>query len=256
MRSYLAPVLDELLEHGERPPVFLDVDDIESDTQRALGHTEEANRFERLERWYLPRVDRVLACSAADARTLTARHGLAQVSVVPNAVRPADPAPAADGAYELLLVGTLGYAPNAEAARWLAERILPLLGNVRLAIVGRNPPPEVLAFGTDPRITVAADVADVGPWYAAARVATVPVLRGGGTRIKLLEALAHARPVVATTVGAAGLPWEPPGDAVSIADAPVSFAAACRARCWMTLCALQRSAPGVASSFANTRASR
>jgi glycosyltransferase involved in cell wall biosynthesis len=228
-RSYLAPLLDALLELPDRPAIILDVDDLESSTQRALGNVEEAERFERLERYYLPLMDQVLTCTPGDAQLLAERHGLRTVSSVPNAVRPPARFDAASSTtYDLILVGNLSYPPNIEAACWLCRSVLPLLGDVRLAIVGSRPDAEVRALASDARVTVAADVEDVAPWYEAAAVAVVPVLRGGGSRIKLIEALAHGRPVVATTAGAEGLPWEGGTETVRLADTSEAFAAACR----------------------------
>jgi glycosyltransferase involved in cell wall biosynthesis len=126
-----------------------------------------------------------------------------------------------------VFVGNLSYGPNADAARWLCTGILPLLGDVTVAVVGRRPGREVLALADDPRVTVAADVADVGPWYEGARVAVVPIRAGGGTRTKLIEAFAHRRPVVSTTLGAAGLPFGGGEGPVVVADDAAGFAAAC-----------------------------
>ena len=76
MRLYLAPLLDVLLDWDQRPALVLDVDDIESQSQRELGHLEEASRFERLEAVYLPSLDRVIVDGeAAHARQAPAwRH--------------------------------------------------------------------------------------------------------------------------------------------------------------------------------------
>jgi tetratricopeptide (TPR) repeat protein len=129
----------------------------------------------------------------------------------------------------LLLVGNLSYPPNIEAACWLCHSVLPLLGDVRVAIVGGRPSAEVRALASDARVTVAPDVEDVTPWYAAAAVAVVPVLRGGGSRIKLIEALAHGRPVVSTPAGAHGLPWGAGSpEILQLAETPAGFAAACQ----------------------------
>ncbi len=229
LRTYLAPLLDALLDGADRPPVALDVDDVESVTHRRLGFAAEADAFERLEAHYLPQIDRVLTCSALDADELTGRLGLRAVSPIPNAIRlPARATAAPAGRHDLVFVANLSYAPNAEAARWLCDEVLPRLGEVRVAIVGSRPTPAVRALADDPRVTLAPDVADVTPWYEGASVAVVPVLRGGGSRIKLLEALAHRRPVVTTLAGAEGLPWPAAGSPLLLADTPAEFARACR----------------------------
>jgi glycosyltransferase involved in cell wall biosynthesis len=226
-RLYLAPLLDLLLESARRPAVALDVDDLESDARRELGEEQEAERFARLEGHYLPLLDRALACSAADANELAARHRLGEVAVVPNAVRLPASIDAAPRRFELLFVGNLGYRPNIEAAGWLCREVRPRLGDVRVAIAGSSPAAEVAALASDGRVTVAADLPDLTPWYAATAIAVVPVKTGGGTRIKLLEALAHRRPVVSTERGIAGIEWAR-GRAALVADEPESFAEACR----------------------------
>jgi polysaccharide biosynthesis protein PslH len=230
MRTYLAPALDVLLDASTGPPIVLDIDDIESDTQRLLGRSEEADRLERLEAHYLPLADKVTCCSIDDAALVAGRHRLSGVIVVPNAVRvPAHPR-ASEPRHDLLLVGNLSYAPNVEAARWVVDQVLPLLGDdVRIAIVGSRPAADVLALADDDRVVLAADVPGVSPWYARSRVAVVPVLRGGGTHVKLLEAFAHGLPAVATSVGARGLPWpDAPAPAI-VGDTAEEFATACQA---------------------------
>jgi glycosyltransferase involved in cell wall biosynthesis/tetratricopeptide (TPR) repeat protein len=228
-RSYLAPLLDTILEDPDRPAILIDIDDVDSITERRLGRPEEAQRFERLERYYLPQFDHVVTTAAADAQSLTARDGLTPVTAVPNAVRMPEVLAAATGQAGLLFIGNLSYAPNAEAARWLCESVLPLLGEVKVTIAGSRPDDELLALERDERVTVVADPEDVAPLYAAANFVVVPVLRGGGSRLKLIEALAHGRAVVATTAGASGQPWNAAGEdaGVLIADDPETFASAC-----------------------------
>ncbi len=229
MRLYLAPLLDVLLDRPRRPALVLDVDDVESLTQRSLGQLEEASRFERLERIYLPLLDRVIACSRDDADRLADLHRLRATVVVPNAIRP--PAPASGrlpAHHDLVFVGNLSYGPNADGARWLCEEVLPLLDGPTVALVGSRPGPDVLELAADRRVTVASDVPDVAPWYRSASVAVVPIRAGGGTRIKVLEAFAHRRPVVATTAGARGLELAGSDGPIVTADTADAFAAACR----------------------------
>jgi hypothetical protein len=74
MRAYLAPFCDALLDRAGRPRLILDLDDLESDVNRALGLSEEAERYERLERHYLPLFDSVITCSALDREEVARRH--------------------------------------------------------------------------------------------------------------------------------------------------------------------------------------
>ncbi|TMK54755.1 MAG: glycosyltransferase, partial [Actinobacteria bacterium] len=232
-RLYLAPFLDVLLDRQERPVLTIDIDDDEAATRRACGEPDEAEAYERLGNYYLPAVDHVFAASAIDAATVATTYKLAAVTPISNAVR-LPPLTGKRGrsrrapTHDLLLVGTLSYPPNAEAARWLCEEVLPHLNHASVALVGSNPPPEVRALARDSSVTVVGAVADVTSWYERTRVAVVPLRAGGGTRIKLLEALAHGRPVVSTTVGVHGLDFLPGRDGVLVADRPAEFAAHCQ----------------------------
>jgi glycosyltransferase involved in cell wall biosynthesis len=228
LRLYLVPFVAPLLEQSPRPKLVLDVDDVESMTRRRMGDVDEAARFERLEARYLPLFDRVVACSDADAALLAERYALSDVSVVPNAVRQPVAVDSAVPAHDLLFVGNLSYGPNVEAARWLCMEVLPLLGDTTVALVGSQPAAPVRALAADPRVTVAADVDDITPWYAASRIAVAPLQAGGGTRTKIAEAFVHQRPVVATPVGAEGWGWDGEDGPVVSAASPADFARACR----------------------------
>lgn len=129
--------------------------------------------------YYLLAVDHVVTTSALDAAALRGRYGDTRVTAVPNAVRiaprpPASPTPPAT--HDLVFVGTLSYGPNVDAARWLCERVLPLVPEATVALVGSNPPEQVRALARDPRVTVVGSVPDVAAWYERSRVAVVPLL--------------------------------------------------------------------------------
>lgn len=249
MRLYLAPYALPFLEaDGHRPAAVLDVDDDEVHTRARLAalheqtgdpsaarlEAREVERYRELERIFAPRFDRILVCSETDRARLAGRIEPAKLRPVPNAVAmpaTAAGAPAAPDAPVLLFVGTLGHVPNQDAASLLVREVLPIVRErakrpVRVAIVGRNPTTEVLALSCLSGVRVAADVADLEPWYRDASAVVLPLRAGGGTRIKLLEALARAKPVVSTSIGAEGV-----GVAhrrhLLLADAPEAFAAAC-----------------------------
>ncbi|MGI4896866.1 MAG: polysaccharide pyruvyl transferase family protein, partial [Janthinobacterium lividum] len=126
-----------------------------------------------------------------------------------------------------VFIGVLGWQPNADAAQWLAQQVWPhvraAMPAARASLVGRNPSPATLALAGN-GLTVTGTVPDVQPYLAQARVALAPLRAGGGTRLKILEALAAGRPVVATSVGADGLE-DLVGSGVLIADEPREFAA-------------------------------
>src|SRR5690606_29805556 len=121
------------------------------------------------------------------------------------------------------------YRPNADAARYFVEEILPrlrvMIPGVELTIVGADPPPDVVTLGELPGVRVTGTVPDVRPWMRQAGVVVVPRLSGGGTRLKILEAFAMGRPVVSTRIGVAGIEARD-GEHLLLADQPEAFARA------------------------------
>jgi glycosyltransferase involved in cell wall biosynthesis len=224
MRLYLAPALDALLDSGRRPRLSLDLDDLDADLYAAVGEDEEAAAYLRLERYYVPRVDAACVAAPRDRDVLAQRTGAGQIACIPNAVVVPGQAIDEPPEHDLLFVGNLSYWPNADAALWLCHEVLPLLPGVSVAIAGHAPPPAVRALVGHPGVSVIADPPEVASLYARSRLAVVPLRFGGGTPIKALEALAHARAIVATPAGAAGLP----DGLVDVAGDPAGFAARCR----------------------------
>ena len=121
----------------------------------------------------------------------------------------------------------MDYPPNIDAALWFADAILPIarqsLPQLRFVVAGRRPPPEIRALGTRPGIQVTGEVDDIRPYLADALAMVVPLRSGGGTRLKILQAMAMARPIVSTTLGAEGLSVTP-GEHLLLADNPQAFA--------------------------------
>jgi glycosyltransferase involved in cell wall biosynthesis len=173
-------------------------------------------KFERFERRIFRGATRVVAVSPEDAALFRLRFGVQHVDVVDNgidraafeAVRPErDPK-------QVLFLGSLEWRPNQDGVRLLLERVFPEVRArepaARLAIVGRNPPDWLVRQAAAlPGVEVHANVPDVRPFLARCGVFAVPLRIGGGSRLKILEALACAAPVVSTKVGAEGLCLEP-----------------------------------------------
>ncbi|MBI2527048.1 MAG: glycosyltransferase [Candidatus Rokubacteria bacterium] len=225
----------------DRGKTIVDLDDLESVKQNRRLTLEPAGpwglalrldnlKLRRLERRAPSRYARVVVCSNPDRRFFPARHRGA-VLVVPNGVparllhaptRPRDPA-------SLVLVGTMRYEPNVDAAMWLVREILPRVAeavpDVRLYLVGDDLRGTLGRMHDGHRIIVTGRVDDVAPYVSRATVSLAPLRVGGGTRIKILEAFALGTPVVSTSIGAEGLDVVP-GRHLRIADTPESFAAA------------------------------
>lgn len=165
----------------------------------------EAAALRRLERRALGEFH--LATVVSEVDRLRLPGPASDVLVCPNGIEPAAVLPPASGPVAIF-VATMGWAPNVDAALWLGRSVWPLvlrrLPDARLLIVGRDPHRDVLALA-GPSIEVTGTVVDVRPYLAAARVALAPLRAGGGTRLKVLEALLAGRPTVATTIGAEGL---------------------------------------------------
>ncbi|MEA2457823.1 MAG: polysaccharide biosynthesis protein PslH, partial [Thermoleophilaceae bacterium] len=196
-----------------------------------IGLRAEATRYRRHDSRWLGRYRRIVAMSDADAAELSAVAPGTPVDVVPNGVATADIGPAAGPPPEpatLVFTGTMAYPPNREAALWFAARVWPRVverrPDARLLVVGRDPTDDVRALAAaDERIEVTGGVPLVMPYYERAGVVVAPVRSGGGTRLKVLEALASARPLVSTSVGCEGIDVTP-GEHLLVEDDPQRFA--------------------------------
>ena len=199
---------------------------------RRLLETLDLGRLRRLERRAMAAVDAAVCCSDQDAALLQGLSPSVSVAVVANGVDPDHfrPSGEANGPPTLLFLGTLDYPPNIDALGHffgaIHPRLLQLVPDLRVSIVGRTPAREVQAYASRAGVTVAGSVPDIRPHLAEAAALVVPLRVGGGTRIKILEALAAARAVVSSTVGAEGLDVRD-GEHLLVADEPSAFAAAC-----------------------------
>jgi glycosyltransferase involved in cell wall biosynthesis len=207
LRSYLAPFGVTLARELGAARIVIDADDDDERMLRARGDDIGADAHASLARTWLGVADRVLAASPVDAAAMSERYGFA-VDTVPNAVvRPTNYAEA-PGRDRLLYVGNLTYAPNVDAVRDLVTEVLPALRarvpGATVDVVGAHDARLADLAGRDGVHLVGA-VTDLDPWYAGADVVVVPLREGAGTRIKVLEAFAHHRPVVATPSAVAGL---------------------------------------------------
>lgn len=176
--------------------------------------------------------DAVLAVSDQDKQALQQATGRpVDIGVIPIAIdtdevqfiqRDAEPG-------HVLHIGTMYWPPNVDAVRWFVEQVYPLVRqerpDVQFDVVGHRPPADLLALNdAGLGINVTGYVADPVSYQRQAAVLVVPVLAGGGIRVKILNALAEGIPIVSTTLGCEGIEVTPGRD-ILVGDSPEAFAA-------------------------------
>lgn len=201
----------------------------ETNWARRLYIREQWRKVVRFEYEALASVDGALAVSNLDCNRLHESRLDLPIVVVPNGVdldyfRPmAQPA----NRKHLVFTGSMDWRPNQDAARYFVSTVLPLLRqahpDLECTFVGRSPPADIRALSSVPGVHITGTVDDVRPYVEQAAVYIVPLRIGGGSRLKILEALAMGRAVVSTTVGAEGLDVEHDCNIV-LADDPQVFA--------------------------------
>jgi glycosyltransferase involved in cell wall biosynthesis len=175
------------------------------------------------------RVDACAVTSERDEMTVRRAYPAARTAVVPNAVDTEFFSPGTREAERSTIVffGTISYYPNTDALLYFMRDIYPTLKrshpSVRLLIVGQSPPASIQRWA-GPDVLVTGGVDDVRPYIERARVVIAPLRIGGGTRLKILEAMGMGKPVVSTTLGAEGLAVSHERD-ILIADRAQDYAA-------------------------------
>jgi glycosyltransferase involved in cell wall biosynthesis len=190
----------------------------------------EARQLKRYEQTKMPLFEAYLACSQDDAARISDDAPGLPALVIPNGVDLERFTPSGRPRAEeptLLYVGSMDYYPNVDAMQFFFNHVYgsirQAVPDVRVQIVGHRPPPEIRELGRLPGVEVTGSVTDVWPYYDRATAFVVPLRLGGGTRLKIVEAMAMNLPVVSTTVGAEGLDTHRDED-ILIADDAASFA--------------------------------
>ncbi len=242
----LAPYIDVIDAVAQDPLVVFDDHNCEYVLQRRVFFTDLRSparwtgaayscvqwlRLRHYEAQVCRRADQVLAVSEADADALRRLVPELDPSVVPNGIdtsryRPS-PVETPSGKDSLVFTGTMDFRPNVDAVLWFARETLPLIQaeipDVHFTVVGQRPHRRLDPLKRNPSVTLTGRVEDVRPYIADATLYVAPLRMGGGTRLKLLEAMAMGKAIVATRLGAEGYPVTN-GDELVLADTPTDFA--------------------------------
>lgn len=224
-------IAERLLPEGI--PVVYDAANVESELFRSLAEAAhgvdratfavDARRVAAGERALLARADVVIAVSDAEADVLGTMAPDTRVEVVPSSVpAPAGEWSAVDAEPVVLFVGTLDYPPNVDAVRELVAEVLPRVReriDARLQVVGRRPTRLLRGLVAEHDwVELHEDAAELRPYYLRAGCALLPIRAGGGTKLKVYEALSWGLPLVATPEAVAGVRLEPGREALVAAD--------------------------------------
>jgi glycosyltransferase involved in cell wall biosynthesis len=203
----------------------------------------EARLLAEYEASLLRQFDTILTVTTEDKEALLqllpddeSEHREKNIVVIPICVDPARQKmiQPVDRGSRILHLGTMFWPPNIEGVLWFANQVLPLIlreiPGAKFIIAGKNPPLAIqdLAEDTSPfhgNIEVTGFIPDPMDLLAESQVFVVPLLAGGGMRVKILDAWVWGLPIVSTTIGAEGI-MKKPGENILIADAPQEFAAA------------------------------
>ncbi|HVH69900.1 MAG TPA: glycosyltransferase [Candidatus Dormibacteraeota bacterium] len=166
----------------------------------------------RLERRFIQAATFVLTVSENDRNAFSAYVPKEKMAVVETGVD-VDyfrPTPYDEQPYTLVFTGSMDWTPNEDGIVWFVEDVLPLIRQdipkTEVIVVGRRPSKRLLEIGQTSGIQVTGGVDDIRPYLAKGAVYIVPLRIGGGTRIKIFEAMASGKAVVSTSIGAEGLP--------------------------------------------------
>lgn len=248
-RLFMADSIMDSLEYVKKQGVYtvLDLDDIESHAveralrsslppRTAVGRTLrrlDLRRLRRYEKRTVPLFDACVVCSDSDREEVLKKGLSINPWVIPNAVDTRYFQPDIANASEnqdILFVGNMNFSPNVDAVRYFAERIFPAvlrqIPTARFIVAGQKPVDSVSGLANGDTIIVTGKVADPREYYNRSAIAVAPIRFGGGTRVKILEAMAMGKAVVTTPIGVEGIPATDREEMI-IASDENDFAAGC-----------------------------
>jgi sugar transferase (PEP-CTERM/EpsH1 system associated) len=220
-----------LFQHNVEAAIWARHAEVPGSILRRRYMREQWRRMLVFERRECQRYDQVIAVSEADRDVFMHEYGVERTIAVPTGVDTDFFRPAGNVGrqpHQIVFIGSMDWMPNEDGVRWFVHESLPLIRrqvpDAIFTIVGRDPSPSVRALAAQVTgVTVTGTVPDVRPFIEGSAAVVVPLRVGGGTRLKIFEAMAMERPIVSTTIGAEGLPVVD-GRELLIADDPVAFA--------------------------------
>ena len=225
-------------------PCFLDAHNVEFKIWERCGEVEpnfikrilyyqQSSKMRTYETFKTKEFKGLFTCSADDKKifsTITSKN--LPIHVIPNGVDTIFNSPDPDqGTHEeeaIVFTGSMNWLPNEDAISYFCSKILPLVwekkSTAKFYVVGKNPSPVIKELAQrDSRVIITGRVDDVRPYIWRARVSIVPLRIGGGTRLKILEAMSLSKAIVSTSIGAEGIEYTD-GQNILIGDTPQDFA--------------------------------
>lgn len=229
-----AGIATSLDHHNVESHMLLRRSDNEKNILKKFYFKQEGYRLEKFEREFCERVSINITCSDIDTERLQLLAPKANILTIPNGVDIDFFSPTADvkeknSNKKIVFIGRLNWYPNRKAALYIAEKIWPLLKRdipgVQCDIIGANPPPETITLSeNDPSFNVHGFVDDIHPYMSSTTIYVCPISDGGGTKLKIIDALAMAMPIVAHPISCEGINVEENSN-VLFAKEPEEFSA-------------------------------
>jgi len=217
-----------LFQHNVESSLWARMAKAETNPVRKISYKIEADKMARYERETLRRFHHIIAVSETDKQQMLAMDPTCSISVVPTGVdtEKYQVFPSASGnPPRIVFTGSMDWEPNIDAMEWFCREIWPTIvrqfPQAKFQIVGRNPHGRVKQLASS-TVEVTGTVPSVADYLRDAAVVIVPLRIGGGTRLKIFEAMAMGKALVSTTIGAEGLDVTS-GENCILADDPSSF---------------------------------
>jgi len=225
------PCVTVLFQHNVEEIIWKRYSEVQENKLKKAYLYDQWRKTRAYERATCRQFDQVIAVSREDRAIMQHDYGVMNIDDVPTGVDTEffrRSGKEVEDPHNIVFTGSMDWLPNEDAIRYFTEQVMPLvkrvIPNLTLTVVGRNPYPGLLELSKrDPSIVVTGRVEDVRPFMERAAVYVVPLRIGGGTRLKIFEAMAMEKPIVSTSVGAEGLPVKH-GEELLLADTPESFA--------------------------------